>query len=139
MYRYKLAKPKKKSRFFFPPLTINHLFLAIKKYRTLFTRCVLLFFIYLLFCLSCHLSCCAYFFSLCVRLLMKKTKSKTINSFLFVCAYSKLSHYLFPYKQPATFYFDVVVFFSLSFGKAICSFLSIFVCFCCPFQLVYEG
>jgi hypothetical protein len=42
----------------------------------------------------------------------KEKKHKFFLYLLFVCAYSKLSHCIFPSKYPATLYFDVV-FFSL--------------------------
>jgi len=97
-----ISKTKKKISLF---LFFNHLFLAITNYQTLFARCVLLSFIYLIFfCVSCYLSCCVYhcFFFFCVLLLMK-TKNKTKTKFFSLCLLYKLSHLFFPYKDQTMF------------------------------------
>jgi len=102
----------KKKKFF---LSFSPFPIAMKD-RTLFARCVLLSFIYLIFVcvLSVVLLCISLLLFFYVSLMNKQTPS-----FSLYCAYYKLSHFSFHIKnkQRFSFYFDVSF---LSFGKAIC-------------------
>jgi len=126
MYCYILAKITKKGF----PLPLVPLYLAVK-YRTLFARCVLLSFIYLIF--VCLVICLVLCIIASFRILLMN-KQKPSFSLLF-CAYYKLSHF-FPYKDQAMFF---ILFRCLSFCCCLAKpvifsplflDLEVFVCLC---------
>lgn len=143
MYYYKLAKQKKKSRFFSP---FSHLFIYSLRSNKI-ERCSLaasyfysfiFFFVCLVICLVVSILA-SFFLFLC--LITDENRNNLNSTLSFSSSFVLILNYRITcfHTNIQQLSISMLLFFFLSFGKAICSFLSIFVCFCCPFQLVYEG